>query len=201
MLTGTAGHTYGTMPISTFSARDDHYLPPSGADSADWEDAIEWLGAVHVGVGRRILERLRWWELEPAPDAIEPHAGPDDWFQPFAARLPDGSVVAYLPGTGQSAPKPNATLGALRERRTLTGLTPGARYRATYVNPRTGAEEPSVVFEAAADGRCALADLGAALSEMSSARTMFLRGAPTWEDWVLLVRPHGPVGSVSAQPW
>ena len=33
MLSGTAGHTYGTMPISSFSSRDDHYLPPSGADS------------------------------------------------------------------------------------------------------------------------------------------------------------------------
>src|SRR5262249_45685562 len=58
MLSGAAGYTYGTMPISTFSSRADHYLPPSRASSADWEDAIRWLGAEHVGVGRRILERL-----------------------------------------------------------------------------------------------------------------------------------------------
>jgi hypothetical protein len=199
MLSGTAGHTYGTMPISTFSARDDHYLPPSRASSADWEDAIEWLGAVHVGVGRRILERLRWWELEPAPDAIEPHAGPDDWFRPFAARLPDGSVIAYVPGIGQSVPKPSATLSALRERRALAGLAPG-RYRATYVNPRTGDDEPTVVFDTE-HGRCPLAELGRALADMTASPTMFPRDTPTWEDWVLIVRPDGSVGSVSDAPW
>ena len=199
MLSGTAGHTYGTMPISTFSARDDHYLPPSRASSADWEDAIEWRGAAHVGTGRRILERLRWWELEPAPDAIEPHAGPDDWFRPFAARLPDGTVIAYVPGIGQSVPKPSATLSALRERRVLAGLAPG-RYRATFVNPRTGEDEPTVVFDTD-DGRHPLAELGRALADMTASPAMFARDTPTWEDWVLIVRPDGSVGSVSDTPW
>jgi hypothetical protein len=200
VLSGAAGHTYGTMPISTFSSRDDHYVPPSRASSADWEDAIEWRGAVHVGVGRRILERLRWWELRPAPEAIEPHAGPEDWFRPYAARHPDGSVVAYLPGLGQSVPKPDHTLSALRERKALVGLTPGARYRATYVNPRTGIAEPSVAFEAE-DGRCVLAALGRALADMAGTPTMFPRDAPTWEDWVLIVRPESSAVSVSQRPW
>lgn len=192
MLSGTAGHTYGTMPISTFSSREDHYLPPSRACSADWEDAIEWRGAAHVGVGRRILERLRWWELRPAPEAIEPHAGPDNWFCSYAARHPDGSVVVYVPGLGTSAPKPNHMLETLGRRTMLVGLTPGRRYRATYVDPRTGAEWSSVVFEAEEGGR-PLAGLADA--------TRYARDAPTWEDWVLIVRPDGPVSSVSERPW
>ena len=192
MLSGTAGHTYGTMPISSFSSRDDHYLPPSGADSADWQDAIEYRGAVHVGIGRKILERLRWWELRPAPEAIDPHAGPDDWFRPYAATHADGSVVVYLPGIGQSTAQANHTIAVLGAKKTLLGLASGERYRATYVNPRTGHEEASVTFTTD-DGRQPLGGL------LESA--MFTKDAPTWEDWVLVVRPDRSVSSVSQKPW
>jgi hypothetical protein len=189
MLSGTAGHTYGTMPISTFSSRDDHYRAPSRAHSADWEDAIAWDGAVHVGIGRRILERYRWWELTPAPDAIELHAGPDDWFRPYAATLPDGSVLVYLPGMGQMSPA-TPTLDYITTRRSLVGLAPGA-YRATFVDLRTGLEEPSVRFETS-DGRQALGDLTEPAVRWD---------LPTWEDWLLVVRPAGSVASVSSKPW
>jgi hypothetical protein len=193
MLIGAAGHTYGTMPISTFSSRADHYVSPSGASSADWEDAVEWRGAQHLGVGRRILERLRWWELFPAPDAIAPHAGPEDWFLPYAARHPDGSIVVYLPGLGQSTPMPNHTVRWLREnKKTILGLSRGEPYRATYVNPRTGADDISRVFTSH-DGRMALAAL--------VGPTRLQTETPTWEDWVLIIRPDRPVSSVSEYPW
>jgi hypothetical protein len=192
MLSGTAGHTYGTMPISSFSSREDHYVPPSRAHSADWEDAIGWDGAVHVGVGRRILERYRWWELTPAPGALEPHAGPDDWFRPYAATHADGTVVVYLPGIGQSAPKENTTADSIFSATSLVGLEPGVQYRATYVDPRSGAEAESTLFETA-DGRRALAGLAESPT--------FPIDKPTWEDWVLVVRPVRTVASVSETPW
>ena len=85
MLSGTAGHTYGTMAISTFNSKDDPSEPLSRVSIHYWEDAINWLGAAHVAVGKRMLEQFPWWQLTPAPDYIEPHAGPDDWFLPYAA--------------------------------------------------------------------------------------------------------------------
>jgi hypothetical protein len=193
MLSGTAGHSYGTMPISTFSSREDHYRPPSGACSADWEDAIEWSGAAHVGVGRRILERYRWWELEPDSTSIEPHAGPDDWFRPYAATHPDGSVIVYLPGVAQAVPKPPGSEPWGGPPRVLRGLEAGGRYRATYVNPRTGDEEPTRVFTTD-DGSWPLSRLGDKGSGI-------MAGQPTWEDWVLVVRPDRSVSSVSQRPW
>jgi hypothetical protein len=175
-----------------FSSREDHYVAPSRAHSADWEDAIAWDGATHVGVGRRILERLRWWELRPAPEAIEPHAAADDWFLPYASRHPDGTVVVYLPGIGQSAPKASRTVDSLFQSKSLVGLEPGVRYHATYVNPRTGAEEQTAVFESE-DGRRPLGGL------VESPTFPF--DSPTWEDWVLVVRPVRSVTSVSQAPW
>jgi hypothetical protein len=99
-----------------------------------------------------------------------------------------------------AALSPDHTLSALRERKTLVGLAPGARYRATYVNPRTGTAELSVAF-AAEDGRCVLADGGGALAEMAGSPTMFPRDTPTWEDWVLIVRPDSSAVSISQKPW
>ena len=68
------------------------------------------------------------------------------------------------------------------------------------MNPRTGDDEPTVVFDTE-DGRCPLAHLGRALADMTASPTMFPRDTPTWEDWVLIVRPDGSVGSVSDAPW
>lgn len=194
MLSGTAGHTYGTMPISTFSARDDHYIAPSQGSSADWEDAIEWDGSTHVGIGRRILQRFRWWELAPAPDAVEPHAGPDDWFAPYAAKTDDGTMIIYLPGLGQSLTLQLTTQGRVLAGRALTGLAPGGAYRASYVNPRSGIVEVTIWFTAEG-ARLALEDLRRASDPTTSG------SAPTSEDWVLVVQPMTTLKSVSAAPW
>jgi hypothetical protein len=189
MMIGAAGHTYGTMAISTFSSYDDPYRPPSRAASQHWQDALAYHGAAQVGLGKRLLERYRWWELRPAPDAIEPHASDDNWYLPFAAALPDGSVLVYVPGIGM-APRAS-TEDYIRAKKSLKGLTPHRRYRATFVSVRTGEEEPTVLFETD-DGRIALSDL-------TGPDTRF--ETPTWEDWLLVVRPDESVSSVSSKAW
>jgi hypothetical protein len=190
MLSGTAGHTYGTMAISTFSSREDPYVPASRVSVHHWEEAIDWLGAKHVGVGRRILERIRWWELQPAPQAIAPHAGADDWLAPYAASLPDGSFIFYLPGQGLVTRHWDEVLG-LSGTLTLTALEPGTTYRATFVNPRDGAEQAPATFVADGSSRT----LTGLVAEAP------LVEKPTMEDWVLLVRPVGSVSSTSEAPW
>jgi hypothetical protein len=171
MLSGTAGHTYGTMPISTFNSREDPWVPNSRVSMHFWEDAIDWPGATHVGVGRRILERLPWWELEASPASFEPHAGPDDWQLPYAGRLADGTLVVYLPGIGMLGANDWTALSSW----TVCGLTPGASYRAVYVDPRTGVEHSGFTFHAA-DARYTH-ELG------------YSWNTPTGEDWVMIVQP------------
>jgi hypothetical protein len=66
------------------------------------------------------------------------------------------------------------------------------RYPAAYANLSTGEDEPAVTFEPR-DGR----------QPLVGPTEPVLRGdAPTWEDWLLVVRPAGTgsVGSVSAGP-
>jgi hypothetical protein len=178
LLSGTAGHTYGTMAISTFNSKDDPYVPLSHVSMHFWEDAIDWLGARHVGVGRRILETLDWSTLEPRQGMISPHAGPDDWFLPYVATTADGTVVLYIPGmalldpTGWPADWP-ASLAKMQ----LTDL-PANAYTATYVNPRTGAREPSTRV---------IPEGGAATIDGDGAA---YHAAPTGEDWVLLLVPE-----------
>jgi hypothetical protein len=178
LLSGTAGHTYGTMAISTFNSKDDPYVPISHVSMHFWEDAIDWLGARHVGLGRRILETLDWPTLQPAQTVISPHAGPDDWFLPYAATTADGTVVVYIPGMALLKPEGwpadwPATLATLK----LTDL-PAEAYTATYVNPRTGARPLSFRL-VPTDGAATVEKVGAAY-----------HAAPTGEDWVLLLIPE-----------
>lgn len=173
MLSGTAGHTYGTMAIGVLNSRDDPHMPLSRVSMHYWEDAIDWLGAVHVGVGKRILESLSWWTLRPAQEAVSPKAGPDDWFLPFAATTSDATMVVYLPGVAMMSTDAWARL----DRLALDGLTPGRSYNATYINPRTGADDSSFAF-----------------TPVEACHVIESPGhwiTPTGEDWVLVIRPVG----------
>jgi hypothetical protein len=190
MLSGTAGHTYGTMPIGVFSSREDPYVPASRVSVHHWEEAIGWLGAKQVGIGRRILERVRWWELRPAPQALARHAGPEDWLRPFAAALPDGSFVVYLPGQGIMTPTWDELMGGDGVP-VLTDLQPGTTYRATFVNPRDGSEQAPMRFLAEEPRR----PLFGLVPDAP------LVDKPTMEDWVLFVQPVGRTASTSAAAW
>ena len=46
-----------------------------GSGSATWREAMHYPGGRHVGIGRRIIERFRWWDLRPIPS--EPRARAD----------------------------------------------------------------------------------------------------------------------------
>jgi hypothetical protein len=175
------------MAIGVFNTREDPLLGSTRTSEHYWDEAIEWAGAKQVGIGRRILERFRWWELQAAPDRIEPHASPDGWHRPFAASLPDGTLLCYLPGQSMQV----ESYGFSKPRITLTGLGKGKKYSAVFTNPRTGAEHAAIVFDPK-DGRQELKGLDPENPN---------REAPTLEDWVLIVRPVGRTDSVSAEAW
>ena len=172
LLQGAAGHTYGTMAIATLNDREDPRPPMTGCDSHFWQEAIDWRGATQVGLGRHILESLSWWELEPCPDLVEPHAGSGDWFAPYAARTRDGTFVVYVPSVGMM--EGNTWDGV--ERLVLSGAGDRA-YELTFVDPRSGEERPSTAARPA--GGCLV------LEPVANPWWM----TPTGEDWVLIARP------------
>ena len=182
LLSGTAGHTYGTFGISTFNARDDRYLGYTRCTDQPWEDAYDLPGSHHMGIGKRFFERYDWQEFEPHPEWIEPHWSAEDRMLPYAAGIPGRIRVIYFPSMGFL--NPHGALAdwpvSLRSVK-LTGLEPEVAYTAHYFDPRTGANLPP--FDVvASDG----------VVDLSTPSLMGSTATPTGEDWVLVLEARTP---------
>jgi len=180
LLSGAAGHTYGTFGISTFSARDDRYLGQTRCSDEPWEDAFDLPGSHHVAIGKRFFERYKWQGFEPHPEWVEPHWTEDDRILPYAAGIPGRVRVIYFPSMGFL--NPNGALAdwpvSLR-RIKVVGLEADLEYSAYYFNPRTGADLPR--FDVAA---------GTGELVLSAGSDPLVSGNPTGEDWVLVLEAH-----------
>jgi hypothetical protein len=145
VLSGAPGFSYGTDTTWQFNRRDDPFGPsPNGMTwgNLPWEEGYRWAGSTHVGLGRKILASLAWWQLEPHPEWIFPAATPTDFMKPYCAGVPGRLRVVYLP-KGQA---PWVAPFQLRQ------LEPGVAYTARYVDPITGRAEPSVEVVASPAG-------------------------------------------------
>ena len=146
MLSGAAGFTYGASGIWEFNSREALFGPfPKGGHWGDvpWEDAYRYAGSLHVGVGRRILEHYPWWEMEPHQDWVQPAATTASPINPYCAGIPRKLRVCFFPYGRRD--ENDVVI-------TFAGLEPDLRYRATYVDPRSGAEHPAGIVEPRADG-------------------------------------------------
>jgi hypothetical protein len=135
MLSGAAGHTYGANGLWQLNQSGRAYgASPHGGNYGEvpWEEACRLPGSRQLGLGRRILERYRWWRFESRPDWIAPCASRETPLAPYAAGIPGEVRVFYLP----NPPPPPGGPG----RSTVKALEPGRAYRAAFVNPKTGAE-------------------------------------------------------------
>lgn len=175
ILSGTAGHTYGTMPISTFNSREDPILPFSRVSMHFWDEAINWLGSTQLGIGKSILEQLTWWDLAPSQDTVDRHAGPDDWFLPYTATTSDGTIVSYFPAVGME-PSSSLFTDSIRLGKFTIDVAKDTSYRAAWVNPRNGRTHVSFSIPASAEPY-----------DLSSDDPGY--AMPTGEDWVLILVP------------
>ena len=99
-------------------------------DDDPWDVAMRFAGSTQVGLGKRLLERYRWWRFRPHGEWItwvgghyyEPLA---DTLRPLAAGIPGEARVIFVP---------------TRCIVTVCRIEPGARYRATWFDPRRGSE-------------------------------------------------------------
>ncbi len=148
MLRGTAGHTYGASGIWQVNTRDAPFGhdPRVFGDSFDddpWDVAMGFAGSTQVGLGKRLLERYRWWRFRPHGEWItwvgghyyEPLAGA---LRPLAAGIPGEVRVIFIP---------------TRCIVTVCGIEPDARYRATWFDPRRGREHDAGMAAADGEGR------------------------------------------------
>jgi len=130
ILNGAAGHTYGANGIWQVNNKAEPFGPsPHGQSWGDtpWDEAYQLPGSGQVSLGKRLLERYPWWRFEPHLEWIEPHWSKENYFQPYAAGIPKGVRIAYIPAHGR---------GLLK----VKGIEQGITYRAFYFDPRNGRE-------------------------------------------------------------
>jgi len=140
LLSGTAGHTYGANGIWQVNAKGVPYgLSPHGHSwgGPSWEEAALLPGSRQLGLGKALLLRYSWWKLEPAADLLDEHWSADDYWHPFAARIPGEAVIAFYPSGGKAA--------------RLQRL-PAGKYRASFFNPSDGVQEDIGRIEISGDG-------------------------------------------------
>ncbi len=128
ILSGTGGHTYGANGIWQVNTREKPYgLSPHGHawGGPSWDEAAQLPGSGQVGLGKSFLTRYSWWKLEAQPDLVEPRWSAQDYWKPFAARIPGEAVFVYSPTAWKAL--------------SFHGLEPGA-YRAFLFNPSDGTE-------------------------------------------------------------
>lgn len=91
LLSGAAGHTYGAAGIWQASIEGDPGITPI-YDFTTWREGMSFPGSAQLGLGKRLLEELPWWRMQPRPEWVDSGA--------FAAGIPSELVVAYLPKRG-----------------------------------------------------------------------------------------------------
>jgi hypothetical protein len=128
LLSGTAGHTYGANGIWQVNQRSKPYgLSPHGHSwgGPPWEVAAQLPGSRQLGLAKKLLTRYSWWKLEAAPDLIDPRWSSENYWMPFAGRIPGEAIFAYTPPAYKGA---------------IFRNLPQATYRAYFFNPASGVE-------------------------------------------------------------
>jgi hypothetical protein len=175
MLNGAAGFTYAANGIWQVNTRKEPYGPsPHGMTwgNTPWEDACRLPGSTFVGVGKGILERLPWWQLEPHPEWTEPNWSDSLNDEPFTCGRHDVPLAAGIPGKLRLIYCPMGT-----GLRLVRGLESGVTYRLTLVDPLTGAESAGGQVTPDADGNW--------VPVFPGTPTWFPR--PIYQDWLLVL--------------
>jgi hypothetical protein len=135
----TMGHTYGGQGIWNWKRPGDDETHMAGPQiGPTWDVALGHPGAEQVAIGARILRRLPWNGLRPAPERVRTWDVNLPRAQQPACGLIDGRLwVVYCP----------VGAGAVE----LLGLDSGGWQLAT-VDPRTGQEADGGLISAGEDG-------------------------------------------------
>ncbi|MFC5406260.1 DUF4038 domain-containing protein [Cohnella soli] len=162
VLSGACGHTYGANGLWQINGIDKPYgAHPYGMGwgETSWKEAYNLPGSLHVGLSKKLLDRLPWWKFEPHPEWLEDLSYENEFIVPYAAGAPGEARVVFLPFWEFK------TWGGVLIRH----LEPDINYRAYYYSPITGQEH----------------DLGDVTpSEQGEWRSAAM---PGFHDWVLVL--------------
>lgn len=133
LLSGTMGHTYGANGLWQLNRRDMPYGPsPHGMSWGDipWQEAAQLNGAEQIGLGKKFLEKLSWWQIQPQPHWISHHQNEDNRMQCYMAGIPCQLRLAFFPS--------NMAWVAWGGKMKVLALEPDIRYQCSFFDPKTG---------------------------------------------------------------
>ncbi len=136
ILTGAAGHSYGANGIWQLNRPGEPFRAnPMGMHWGDipWQDAAKLSGAKQIALGKKLLETLPWYEMQPHQEWLElgkpsEFVRPENaqYMTPYCAGIPNKLRLIYW--------SPNESFLPLVG---LAGIEKSARYNATLINPST----------------------------------------------------------------
>ncbi|NSW53204.1 MAG: DUF4038 domain-containing protein [Anaerolineae bacterium] len=165
LLSGAMGHTYGANGLWQLNTSETPYGPsPHGTSWGDlpWQEAAALPGSGQLGLGKRLLEQLSWWEMLPHPEWISHPASTGDRHQCYIAGVPGVFRVVYYPA--------NCSWLAWQGKLSVQQMEESVTYHCTYINPKTGTQH----------------DLGT-----TRGSEYVLPKPPIFQDWVLVMRAAG----------
>jgi len=158
MLQGACGHTYGAQGIWAMNSQEAPFKGTThNWGDGFWQDVMHYPGSAHVGQGAKILRKYQWWKLQPCGQSAAEDSGKR---YTFVAKIPGELIIAYLPC--------NCFPPEVMGNPLPLQLEANIRYKASYINPRTGEATP--IGEAATEN-----------GEWTPPRK------PSMEDWVLVL--------------
>jgi len=123
LLSGAAGHTYGSAGVWHAGVDGDHgnwgAWDRQPYDWTTWKEGMNYPGSTQLGIGKKLLEQYPWHRFEAHPE----------WAPAcFAAGIPGGIRIIYRPKKGIYD----------WSGFTVNDLVPGMPYTAFYFDPATG---------------------------------------------------------------
>ena len=161
ILSGAAGHTYGAAGIWHAGVEGDHgnwgAWGRQPYDWTTWKEGMNYPGATHLGIGRKLLEQYPWAKFEPHPE----------WAPGcYAAGIAGEFRFIYLPRRNiynWDGPE-------------VRDLEPDVDWHVYYFDPATGRKFDQGVIKATAK-----------VGYASAKPVSFKKNVPSPQDWVLVL--------------
>jgi len=138
ILSGTYGYTYGAESVFSSHVGGEIYPGIGGTySSKSWKETYQLAGSKQLGIGKKLLERYPWWQLEPHPEWVEScwyfrkgdtHGWKrDQHYTCYAAGIPKKLRIIYSPTQRRHQP-------------IIQGIESNVTYEAYFFDPATGKE-------------------------------------------------------------
>ena len=172
VLSGAAGHTYGSVTMHVFQTREERYVHDNDCFFVDgcWEEDYQLPGSYQTGLGRKFMERYPWWDFIRR---TESDMSVEEALYSFAAGISGLVWVFYLPSLGMDNKYQYYCCYGMSwgdTKKLYINIEPGADYFAFFFNPRTGE------------------DLLAGDVMPDNNGTWLVPQKPTGEDWLLVLQ-------------